>query len=414
MNRANGADFTAWQGRIGELLSGNRFALRGHRYTAPSLKVPLEYEEQFLWDSCFHALAWRWIEPAMAKDELLAVVSAQHPDGPDAGMIPHMTYWHREAAPLWGRSGSSSITQPPLVAYAALKVYQQEPSQAMLETIYASVSRHHGWLDRRRDPDQDHLVALIHPWESGWDASPRWDRPMHLHQPSYEEAKAARFALAQTLGRYTGNALELAQDGYFYVETAEFNAIRAADLEALARIAELLHEPAEARFWQEKARRVQQAVRDKLLARGAYALSGLDEEPLPGESAADFITLFGGCPSPEQAAQLVSRLQEPRYWTAYPVPTSPADDPHFEPNTYWRGNVWPSVNYLIYRGLRRYGYTPLASELAGRNLALVEQSGFYEFFNPLDGRGLGAHPQSWTGVVLDLLATELGLESEME
>jgi glycogen debranching enzyme len=397
-------DWEHWKNKVGQLLTHNRFEVRGHRYTAPSLKVPKEYEEQFLWDSCFHALAWRWIDPKMAQDELLALVSHQLNQGADAGMVPHMTYWHRDGLELWQKTDTSIITQPPLIAFTALEIYQTAPDLGFLQTLYPKLCAYHDWFERRRDPDGDHLVAMIHPWESGWDASPRWDKPMRLENPSYQTAKDARFKLAQTVTEYGCNAQQLLQDGYFYVEPIEFNAIRAADLEALAAIAYILGKLEESTLWQSKAKAVQAAVQTKLLEPRVGALSGANEEPLGEPSAADFVALFGGCATQKQAAALVEELRSPKWWTRFPIPTSPTDSPLFNPNVYWRGNVYLSVSYLIYCGLRRYGYEDEARELTNTSLELIAHSGFYEFYNPLTGAGLGASPQSWSGVVLDMLA----------
>ncbi len=64
-----------WKQDVEKLLSGNRIVVGNHRYTAPSLDTAggrRDYANQFMWDSCFHAIAWRWIDPIMAQDELLA------------------------------------------------------------------------------------------------------------------------------------------------------------------------------------------------------------------------------------------------------------------------------------------------------------------------------------------------------
>src|SRR5690554_593989 len=84
---------------LADLLAQNRAAAGERRYTRPA---PSTYEHQWLWDSCFHAIAWRWIDPRMAGDELLAVAARQVESGPDAGMIPHMTYWNGGGEELWG------------------------------------------------------------------------------------------------------------------------------------------------------------------------------------------------------------------------------------------------------------------------------------------------------------------------
>ncbi len=397
-------DWLEWQKRVGDVLASNRVESDGHRYTRPA---PSTYEHQWLWDSCFHALAYRWIDPAMARDELLSVVAHQVETGDDAGMIPHMTYWQGGGESLWGQAHRSVITQPPLVGVAARAVYEVTPDRELLATLYPRLVAFHEWFDRRRDPDGDGLVALIHPWEAGWDASPRWDEAMGVAGKfTHEVGRQARVALAARVIEYAGNAVELARAGFFHVEVMDFNAIRAADLEALAFIARELNKSSEVTRWQTQAEKIQGAIRAKMLSPYPHDLQGLDEKPILIESASEFVALFGGCVTQDESRDLVARLQSPKFWTTFPVTTTPLDANAFAPDTYWRGHVWLSVNWLIYAGLRRYDFVDVARELAESSLRLVEQENFYEYYHPLTGKGLGAHPQSWSAIVLDLLACE--------
>ncbi|MFQ3568407.1 MAG: trehalase family glycosidase [Aggregatilineales bacterium] len=395
-------DWATWVERCAAVLRGNQISSRGHRYTRPA---PHVYEHQWLWDSCFHAITYRWFDVAMAREELLSLVASQALDGPDAGMIPHMVYWQGDGTALWGQAGRSIITQPPLIAVAALRVHTTAPDQNFLLQVYPALCAYHNWFDRRRDPDGDNLVTLIHPWESGWDASPRWDAPMNLSQPTDEASKAARHALVQVLRAHDCDVRVLTAAGSFSVEPVDFNAIRAADLEALAQIATLVGDDDGGR-WAARARAVQQALQRCKRAGRYYDLSGAEETPLKVSSAAPFVLLFGGALKVDEAAQLVAELTSPAYWPPYPVPTTPTDSPAFDPDHYWRGNLWPSVNWLIYHGLRRYGFAAVASQLAERFQAVVDQQGFYEYFNPVSGQGHGPALQSWTTILLDIIATE--------
>lgn len=393
-----------WQNRVGQLLASNRVTSDGRRYTRPA---PTTYEQQWLWDSCFHAIAYRWIDPAMARDELLAVVAHQVETGDDAGMIPHMTYWRGGGEVLWGNAERSVITQPPLVGVAARALYETTQDRDLLVTLYPRLVAYHAWFDRRRDPDGDGLVALLHPWESGWDASPRWDAAMGIAGKfSHEVGRQARIALAARVLEFGGDAREMARAGLFHIEVMDFNAIRAADLEALAFIARELDKSAEATRWQTQAETIQAAIRAKMLAPYPHDLQGTNETPIWVESASEFVALFGGCVTQDDARQLVARLQLPKFWMPFPVTTTPLDAEGFSPEGYWRGNVWLSVNWLIYAGLRRYGFVDAARQLAEKSLQLVDAAGFWEYYHPLTGQGLGAHPQSWSAIVLDMLARE--------
>ncbi|MEO8393492.1 MAG: hypothetical protein ABI700_10930 [Chloroflexota bacterium] len=153
---------------------------------------------------------------------------------------------------------------------------------------------------------------------------------------------------------------------------------------------------------------MRQAFQAKMMIDGKpYDLEGADERPILQDSAGQLVTLFGGLPTPEQAEALVRQLQSARFWTPFPITTSPTDAETFAPDTYWRGNVWPCINWLVYKGLRRYGYHDLSDELAALSMTLLEQTGFWEYYHPLTGEGLGGATFSWSAVLVDTAATTI-------
>jgi glycogen debranching enzyme len=347
----------------------------------------------------------------MAWDELRSLCAMQLKSGADAGMIPHMAYWKGGGTELWGVDDRSTITQPPLIASMAYRIARTANDPEPLRELYPALCAYHEWFDRRRDPDGDHLVTLIHPWESGWDASQRWDLPMGLNRPTPEQSKAARHGLVAVLQAHDYDVNSLLAQGSFCVEASEFNAIRAADLEALAKIGAWIGEP-DANRWQQKASDVQGAIRQKMLRRDAAGelqiceLNGEAETPIFAKSGSQFVLLFGGVPNKEEADELLRRLLTPAFWTPYPISTTAVDHPDFAPDQYWRGNVWLSLNWLVYAGLRRYGYDDTAKHISEYSAELVEKNGFHEYFNPLDGTGYGPDQQSWTTLVLDMLISD--------
>jgi glycogen debranching enzyme len=428
--QTHGLDWEEWKAECTRVLEGNRpdrDTLDGlaYRYTCPAREKG-HYLPQWLWDSCFHALVYRWFDTGMAWEELQSLFVHQVPDGDEAGMVPHMAHFEANHAAadqrLFRQRDRSVLTQPPLIAVAALAVHRKDPRRDILQAMYPRLKRYHEWFDRRRDPDGDGLVAIIHPWESGWDASQRWDRIMGITGPTREQLSSLsdkRKALVDLILQHDCNAAALAdvEDG-FYVEPADFNAIRAADLEALATIARELGEDEEASSLDQRARAIRQAIRDKMLSRvagslRAHDLVGAQEKKDSPDTAAKFVLMFGNCVTPEEARALRDELEAPAspFHTPYPIPTTSIDHPWFDGDEYWRGNVWLPVNWLVYTGLRNYRLDGAAQRLAAKSLELVQKKGFCEFFNPISGaRGsrlgrLCPQNQSWSTIVLDMLGS---------
>lgn len=395
------AERTRLLAAVRDLMAGNRVVVGRHRYTRPA---PSVYEQQWLWDSCFHAIILSHFDPDMAADELRSLL--WHAGVETGGLLPHMIDWQGGSAALWGNPFVSFLTQPPLPAEAVLCLYRRGVGLDVVREAYPALAAYYRWLLDERDPDGDGLVSLIHPWESGWDASPRWDALLGLSHPTPAETKAARLRLAAALREGPRAAAAIAAGGRFLVEAADFNAILAANLAAMAELADALSDPTAAAAWRQAAARTRAAMNARMWDDEAgfyWDLAGAGEEPIRVPTAAPFVALYGGVPDADRAARLVAHLTSVRFAAAFPVPTVAMDDPHFAPADYWRGNTWLPVNWLIVRGLCAYGYHDLAADLARRSLALVQQAGFYEYYHPLTGAGLGSHPQSWSGLVLDLV-----------
>ena len=79
----------------------------------------------WLWDSAFHAVGWRHLDPGLAREMIDAVFDAQQPDG----RVPHMST----------PESSSAITQPPVLALAAALVDDVDPDPAWVESIRAAL-----------------------------------------------------------------------------------------------------------------------------------------------------------------------------------------------------------------------------------------------------------------------------------
>jgi hypothetical protein len=94
--------------------------------------------------------------------------------------------------------------------------------------------------------------------------------------------------------------------------------------------------------------------------------------------------------------RMVNTLLDPKkFWSSQLLPFISRDDPAFAPESPARGAIWPVANYLLYLGLRRYGYNDVAAELARRSVALGRSSWkmrgkLYDHYSSGDGRPIDA------------------------
>ena len=77
------------------------------------------------------------------------------------------------------------------------------------------------------------------------------------------------------------------------------------------------------------------------------------------------------------------------------------------PTRCWTGTGWGAATRPGTRGLVRQGRARAARRLLEATLALVGERGFWEYYDPETGEGVGSERFSWTAaLVLDLLALQ--------
>jgi len=404
---------------------------------AATVPSPGLYPHQWSWDSAFVSMGLARHRRERAENELLSLFRGQWADG----LLPHIVFNASEARlayfpgpELWRSDRqtaaphnvqTSGLTHPPLHALAALRLHEASPdperSRDFLQHIYPKLDAQHRYIACARDIGDAGLMAICHPWESGLDNSPAWDRPLaalQLPPTGYAPRRVPRnLPTGEDYDRYVWLVSILRDSGYssaylrddhpFAVEDPLVNATYLASTHALADIAaEIGRDPTPHR---EAAQRIHQALLDRLWDRdtGCFRARDLrDDRLLPVVT----ISTFGPLLDPELPAPVVRNLVDlmlsARFAGAagYPVPSCDIQAPAFDRGGYWRGPTWINTNWLLWYGALGHDLTVIADLLYGSTLRLVRQSGFREYFDPFDGTGRGSHDYSWSAaLILDLL-----------
>lgn len=399
--------------KVYELMVKNRRVASGYQYTVPS---PETYPYQWLWDSCFHAIILSYFDPEDAKRELLSLITHQF----DNGMIPHMIYWDKKSPtdfPVieWGKEDTSTITQPPMLAYAAFRVYQADKDKEFLKLTYDNLKRYYEYLLKDRDPRGNHLIGIVNPDESGEDNASRFDLTLGLnprHDRDMNFSKRMELVNKHKACNFeTGTCMR----NFFWVKDVPFNVITIENLRYLSKIASILKKDGEKTYFREQANLISEAMRKLMWEDGVFwSTYDADYKKIKVVTWAIFIPLFAKLYSEEEAENVINKylLDEKKFKLPFMVPTVASDDPSFDASGFWRGPIWMNVNWFIYKGLIRYGFNDVAQKIVDSSLSLIEKSGFREQFNPLTGEGLGAKDFTWGGLVLDMVEEE-GEESPL-
>jgi Trehalase len=419
---------------------------RGHS-TVPSRSL---YPHQWSWDAAFIAIGRCWVEQERAQQELESMFQAQwssgmlphikfDPDVPDDSYFPGPGFWQSERSPAAPPGvPTSGITQPPLHARAALAIWDRAADRhlalAFLERLYPKLAAQHAHLARWRDPDGHGLAAIVHPWESGQDNSPLWDRDLdHLEIPpgalppyqryDLRHAAAADRPTDAAYDRYVYLSTSFREHDYddryligqrlFLVQPPLFNAIYLWSELALVEIAGLVG--ADPARHVEASDRIRRGIRERLWdpTVGRFFTRDLRTgRHIRKESVDAAIPLL----DPELPQAMVTAITDelrsphfdpPREVEHYLIPSYNLRGRGFDPRRYWRGPVWVNTDWLVWQGLRQHGHDKLAAEVDGSIIRLVERSGFHEYFDPFGGQGYGSSDFSWTAALLiDVLLTQ--------
>jgi len=424
------ADEAEWRERARRILIQND---RGG-YTVPSSGL---YPFQWNWDSAVVALGWMTFDEPRAWRELERLFEGQW----DNGMVPHIvfrapaeTYFPGPAE--WGVPGgnhppTSSISQPPLVATMVRMMSERSRDPALtdreLARLLPKLIAWHQWWFRDRDPEKTGLAMTVHPWESGQDNSPAWDAPLAAVLPATRAyarrdtgfVDAARRPRPQDYDRYVSlmdflrqaefNPERIYTDCPYRVVDFGLNAILLRATEDLAELCRRHGESAaaaELSAASDLSRRALSGLWSESL--GAYVSRDTRTgRPLEARTHSTFLAWYGRLvDSPEINRRLLGNLQDWMGRSAYGLASTHPGAPEFEPQRYWRGPVWPHLNWLIALGLAEVGFLDAAGELRRSTRSLIANAGFREYFNPMTGDGYGGSDFSWTAAVTLLWCVE--------
>lgn len=379
------SDVRDLRARVAEMM---RAQWMSEGYTAPNNNV---YPWQWLWDSCFHTVVW--LELGEDERAVLEVTHALSVQDDETGFVPHMNYERGPDthAAFWGRRGASSITQPPMFGHALAECARRgvEVPGELLDRARRGLA----FLLRRRARHlASGLVVLAHPWESGADDSPRWDDlcPEGISPANWHRRKGelvASIVRGQSGAPVANPACVVASVGFNAL--VAFNTYELLTIivdEELRQEADLLVGLLDRRWDHEQGSWIDAGETEA----GSGRIRTLDAL-LPVLVTRDVAA---------RGRALDSLVDRSKFGAPFGPCGVHREESVFSPQTYWRGPSWPQLDYLCWLGARRAGDTPTAATIARQTVAGALQSGLAEYWEPDTGAGLGAVPQSWTGLAL--------------
>lgn len=297
-------------------------------------------------DIFYHALMAGMFDAEVARENLKAIYAATTA----AGNLPCL---------VTGRDSWIDRTQPPIGSFILWMLHRRLGAIDLLREAWPVMRANHDWWWATRDGNGDGLVEYgTSPVGGGLYRGTKLaakDESSMDNSPTHDEARL-------DTKRWT---LDCADVG--------LNSLLALDGEMLALIAAALGEPAEAKRLGARAEALKQRIAERLWdpERRVFANRLWSGAFVRSLAPTSFYPLLCGAAKPEQAKAMVALLSDPaKFGGDWLLPSVTRDDPAFPDNVYWRGRIWPPLNFLTYHGLKRAGFAKEASRLAENGLAL--------------------------------------------
>jgi putative isomerase len=284
----------------------------------------------FIWDAAFNSIIAAEVDVDLALSNLRLLFEQVDPNG-----------WFRQLRV--GELGNN-LTGLPVASLAVRALYERTGAVELIAEFFAPLVRANRWLRRHRDQNGDGLLEWGYEgaglgievpgryapgYESGLDDSPMWeDEPVDEERRCLESSAVC------------------------------LNALHAHDCLVLMGMARLLgreDEETELGAAYERARRlVNQHLWDD--ARGLYANRRWNGAFAAEISPTSLFPLLAEIPDRERAARLVEHLTCARtFGGEWRIPSIARSSPRFAASgDYWRGRIWPPLNYLVLLGLRKH------------------------------------------------------------
>jgi putative isomerase len=299
-------------------------------------------------DILYHALMAGMFDAEVARENLRAVFAG----ATEAGNLPCL---------LTGRDSWIDRSQPPIGAFICWMLYQRLGDLGLLREAWPVLRANHDWWWATRDGNGDGMVEYgTSPVGGGLYRGTKLaakDESSMDNSPTHDEAQ---------LNTRTWT-LDSADVG--------LNSLLALDGEMLALIAAELGESAESDRMSGRAEALKHRIADRLWdeERKVFANRLWSGKFVRSIAPPSFYPLLCGAARPDQAKAMVQMLSDPRkFGGQWMLASVTRDDPAFSDNVYWRGRVWPPLNFLVYQGLKRAGYPEMASELADNGFRLFQ------------------------------------------
>lgn len=329
----------------------------------------------FCWDTYFAAYLAVRHQPDLACALAVEVTREKTPDG----FVPNTSNGHGFK--------TRDRSQPPVGSMMVREVYRVLRSRWLVELLFDDLLTWNRWWLRAR------LVNGMLAWGSN-PYEPLLDNEWET------KGVGATFGAACESGLDNSPMYdEIPMDPQTHcmcLHDVGLNSLYVRDCECLAELADILGRHADAAELRTRADEFRTRLQTLWSPQHALFLNRRTDTGAFSTriSPTNFYPLLAGAATPEQAHLMLSRhfYNAEEFWGEWVLPSIARTDPAFPEQHYWRGRIWPPMNFLVYLGLRRYGLRQACADLAEKSVQLLLQEWrahghVHENYSALTGEG---------------------------
>lgn len=378
---------------------------------------------QWLWDSSSAVITNSNTNIEKAKLEMKTLFVQQQADGRVAETVE------------WPYESANEVSQMPVIPWALQAVYKASGDLDLLKELVPKLVNYWYWWKNTRDVDGNGLVTVIHPWESGIDASPCYDDAWHVYNISKipDIAWLELYPLFPELqsvykNTYNWNTTAILSRpkaefsllvNWFMVQDVAINSLYAAGWTVISELAALYGDSALAATCKQEGLTAEAAMISAMwngeLKRFVTHYKDRDgtDKWTDEQGVQTLFPLLLNTVTEEQITAMVADATDPtKFWSDFPFPSDSMSSPRYmqkyTANLMWRGPSWGFTNWFVLLGLQKVGRNDVVSEAVKRWLKGVQQpysagGGIWEMWNAETGIGYGAEGLGMSHLLIDWL-----------
>lgn len=337
-----------------------------------------------------------WLTDTAVNAMLLSTFDAEMAQENFATLRAHQTEAGNFPCLITGHDAWPDRSQPPLVSLTVWLTYQRDRDKHWLEDNYEALAQNHAWWWSQRDGNGNGILeygsSIVGDGLYVGTKLAAKDESFMDNSPMHDEARWNE--KSRTLD----------------MEDVGLNSLITLDCEILALMARELGRHEDAYTFEKIAEKHRKRIQTHFwdASRNIFANRLWSKKFVDAVTPTSFYPLLCGAADAQQTQHLLAALKDPNLFGGeFGLPSVARSHPSFNDNVYWRGRIWPILNWLVWLGLKRADAHEAAAQLLEKSWKLFtpswEKRLAPENFNAKTGEGLDQPDTdsfySWTALL---------------